>query len=57
MANTTMSMNKIRQILRLYDQGKGKQTIADYVDASRTTVKKYVAAFEACGLSMKDLDS
>lgn len=57
MANTTISMNKIRQILRLYDQGKGKQTIADYVDASRTTVKKYVAAFEGCGLSMKDLDS
>jgi transposase len=57
MANTTISMNKIRQILRLYDQGKGKQSISDYVDISRTTVKKYLAAFEACGFPIKEVDA
>jgi len=57
MANTTISMNKIRQILRLYDQGKGKQKIADYVEISRTTVKKYIAAFETCGYPIKEVDN
>lgn len=56
MANTTISMNKIRQILRLYDQGKGKQKIADYVEISRNTVKKYIAAFEACAYPIKEVD-
>lgn len=28
MANTTISMNKIRQILKLYQQGRSKQSIA-----------------------------
>jgi transposase len=50
-------MNKIRQILRFYDQGKGKQRIADYVDVSRTTVKKYIAQFEASGFPLKEIDS
>ena len=57
MANTTISMNKIRKILRLYDQGKGKLTIAGYLDLSRTTVRKYVAAFDSCNLSLKEVDS
>lgn len=50
-------MNKIRQILRFYDQGKGKQTIAHYVDVSRTTVQKYIAAFEACSFPIKEVDA
>lgn len=57
MANTTISMNKIRQILRLYDQGKGKLTIAGYLELSRTTVRKYLASFDSCGLSLKEVDS
>lgn len=57
MANTTISMNKIRQILRLYDQGKPKLTIAAYVDVSRTTVKKYLAAFDSCGFTYKEVDA
>lgn len=57
MANTSISMNKIRQILRFYDQGKSKQKIADYVNVSRTTVKKYIAAFEACGFPIKEVDA
>lgn len=57
MANITISMNKIRKILRLYDQGKGKLTIAGYLDLSRTTVRKYITAFDTCGLSLKEVDS
>jgi response regulator of citrate/malate metabolism len=53
MANTTISMNKIRKILRLYDQGKAKLTIAGYLDLSRTTVRKYLTSFDTCGLSLK----
>ncbi|MGE6220397.1 IS21 family transposase [Nubsella zeaxanthinifaciens] len=50
-------MNKIRQILRLYDQGKGKLTIAGYLELSRTTVRKYLTSFDSCGLSLKEVDS
>lgn len=56
MANLSISMNKIRQILRLYDQGLGKQMIADYVDVSRTTVKKYITAFENSDFPIKEVD-
>ncbi|WP_316739889.1 IS21 family transposase [Pedobacter aquatilis] len=41
----------------MYDQGKGKLTIASYLDLSRTTVRKYISAFETCGLSLKEVDS
>lgn len=57
MANTSISMNKIRQILRLYDQGKAKIAIADYVGVSRITARKYIAAFEACGYPLKEVDA
>ncbi|WP_233603822.1 IS21 family transposase [Pedobacter sp. KBW01] len=50
-------MNKIRKILRLYDQGKAKLTIAGYLNLSRTTVRKYLTAFDTCGLSLKEVDS
>lgn len=50
-------MNKIRQILRLNDQGKSKLTISGYLDLSRTTVRKYLKAFETCGLSEREVDS
>lgn len=57
MANTTISMNKIRQILRLSDQGKSKLTISSYLDLSRTTIRKYLKAFETSGLSEREIDS
>jgi transposase len=57
MANTTISMNKIRQILRLYDRCTPKQTIAIYTGLSRTTVIKYITAFEACDVPLKEVDA
>ena len=53
MANQFISMNKIRQILRLYSQKKGKLSIAEQTGVSRNTVKKYVQIFLQSGLDFK----
>jgi transposase len=48
-------MIKIRQILRLYAQGKSKHKISEQTGISRNTCKKYVKEFEECALSFEDL--
>ncbi|MBK9730655.1 MAG: IS21 family transposase [Chitinophagaceae bacterium] len=45
MANKTILMSKIRQILRLFTQGKSKVQISEQTGASRNTVKKYIRRF------------
>lgn len=55
MANQFISMNKIRQILRLYSQKKGKLSIAEQTGVSRNTVKKYVQIFLQSGLDFKEI--
>lgn len=55
MANTTISMNKIRQIIRLHHQGRSKLSIAVQTGVSRNTAKKYLAAFQAGGFSYEEL--
>jgi transposase len=45
MANKTILMTKIRQILRSFTQGKSKVQISDQTGASRNTVKKYIRKF------------
>ena len=45
MANKTILMNKIRQILRLYTQGASKKKISALTSSSHNTVKKYIAKF------------
>lgn len=57
MANTSLSMNKIRQIIRMYTQGTGKLTISMRCGVSRNTVKKYLAAFEQSGFSFKEINT
>jgi transposase len=42
MANTIISMSKIRPIIRLYTQGSSKLSIAAITDVSRNTAKKYI---------------
>lgn len=54
MANQFISMNKIRQILRLYSQKKGKLSIAEQTGVSRNTVKKYVQIFLESGLDFQE---
>ena len=45
MANKTILMTRIRQILRLYTQGKSKKQISQLTTSSRNTVKKYIHKF------------
>lgn len=47
MANKTIEMTKIRQILRSFTQGKSKVQISEHTGTSRNTVKKYVRKFIA----------
>lgn len=57
MANHVISMGKIRQILRLHTQGASKLHIAVTTGVSRNTLKKYLKAFIACGLSYEELST
>ncbi|RYH02062.1 IS21 family transposase [archaeon] len=57
MANSTISMSKIRQILRSYTQGRSIMSIAAQTDASRNTVKKYLSAFKGSGFSFEEVNA
>ncbi|MEN0052384.1 MAG: helix-turn-helix domain-containing protein, partial [Mucilaginibacter sp.] len=57
MANLTISMSKIRKILKMYSQQRPLMTIAAQADASRNTVKKYVATFKASGLTFDEVNA
>lgn len=46
MANKTIAMIQIRQILRLYTQGKSKLQIVMLTGVSRNTVKRYARKFD-----------
>lgn len=45
MANKTISMSKVRQIIKLYSQGIGKKRIAIRLAVSKNTVKEYIVTF------------
>jgi DNA-binding NarL/FixJ family response regulator len=45
MANKTILMSRIRQILRLYTQGQSNKKIRELTCSSRNTVKKYIHKF------------
>ncbi len=55
MPNNPISMVKIRQLLRLYAQGKSRHKIAEQTGISRNTLKKYLKEFESCGLKFEEL--
>ena len=55
MAGTTITMSKVKQILRLKSDGAGLQTIAKAVGISRNTVKKYVRLVEVKGYKIAEL--
>ena len=57
MANTTISMSKIRQILRMYSQGRSKLSIAAQTGVSRNTAKKYFAAYDASGFTFEEINA
>ena len=57
MANLTISMSKIRKILKMYSQQRPIMTIAAQADASRNTVKKYIAAFKDSGFTFDEVNA
>ncbi|MFM2290904.1 MAG: hypothetical protein RIS29_717 [Bacteroidota bacterium] len=46
MANKTIDMNKIRQVLRMHTQGKSKLLISQQTGVARNTVSKYLQQFQ-----------
>lgn len=64
MPNKLISMQKLRQLIRLHSQEKGTRAIASALSMSRTTVKKYLSRLkesdmpfeEVLSLSDKDLN-
>jgi len=55
MANKTIDMSKIRQILRFFTQGKSKVYISQQTGASRNTVKRYIRRFLQEKLTYEDI--
>lgn len=56
MANNSISMNKVRQILRLHSQGYNKLQIAEQTGVSRNTLKKYIKEFIQSGLKFTEVN-
>ena len=55
MAGKTIIMSKLKQIIRLRNEGIALQTIAKAVSISRNTVKKYLRLIEVRGLDTVSL--
>lgn len=51
MSNKPISMQKLKQVIRLYGQGKGTKAINSMLGVSRNTVKKYLQVYHASGIS------
>lgn len=57
MANKTILMSRIRQILRLYTQGTSKKKISELTASSRNTVKKYIQKFHKERLTFEQVNA
>lgn len=56
MANNPIHMNKIRQILQLFTQGRSKLLISEQTGIARNTVKKYLKEFISSGLTYNEIN-
>src|SRR4030067_1601589 len=56
MANKLITMNKIKQIIRLYTQSKGTKFISRHTGVARNTVKKYLVRFRETRLTYQDIN-
>lgn len=57
MANRPISMNKIKQIIRLYCGGIGSKKSNQITGVSRNVVKTYVRAFRSLGLTLEQVEA
>lgn len=56
MAAKPIDMSKLRQVLRLYSEGKSKNFISKYILLSRNTVKKYIRQFKELKTTFEEID-
>ena len=56
MANKSISMSKIRQILRLYSQGNSNLAICRLTGVSRNTLKKYLRDYKQLNLNFVEIE-
>jgi transposase len=57
MANKSISMQKLRQVIRLHVQGKGSKTISSMLGVSRNTIKKYLHIFHSSRIDYEEFCS
>jgi hypothetical protein len=57
MANNTINMSKLRQILRLHTQRCSKLQISLQTGISRNTLKKYIKDFTSSGITFEELNT
>jgi len=57
MANKTIDMRKVRKVITLYQKGKSKVFISNYLSLSRNTVKKYIALYHLLNLTIEDINN
>ena len=56
MANKPITMNKIRQIIKLSNYKKGKTFISKQTGVARNTVKKYIRRLHELRLTVEDIN-
>jgi hypothetical protein len=57
MANKRINMSKVRKVIQLYEKGKSKLFISNYLSVARNTVKKYLSLYQILGLSLEDINN
>lgn len=57
MSNKAITMSKIRQLLRLYQQEESKMKISALTGISRNTVKKYIKCYHRLNVTFEELES
>jgi transposase len=55
MANQTINMSKLRQVIKLYCHHTGTRKISEAIGISRNTVKKYIRKFQYLGSTWTEL--
>ena len=56
MANNPITMSKIRHVLRLYFQKKGKKSISEQTGVARNTINKYLEIFRSLHIPFDELN-
>lgn len=56
MPNNPISMNRLRQILRLHEQGKSHHEISRMTGSSRNTIRRYLRIFRSEALSFEAVE-